>query len=65
MGYSNYKKLKMVTKQFGVSAKKANLFGESNIPSVEPSEWLSQTLKMATIVPLINEKVKSERLVSP
>ncbi len=32
---------------------------------VEPSAWLKETLQMAKYTPLINEKVKSERIVSP
>ncbi len=63
MGYSNFKKLKVVSKKFGLSAKRTELF-ETILP-IEPSVWLLETLKMAKIVPLINEKVKAERIVSP
>ncbi len=64
MGYSKYKKLKVVTKKFGLSATQEELFA-GNIATVAPSSWLSETLQMAKIVPLINEKVKTERIVSP
>jgi hypothetical protein len=64
MGYSNFKKLKVVSKKFGLSATQQELF-EGITMSVEPSLWLLETLQMAKIVPLINEKVKSERIVSP
>ena len=64
MGYSKYKKLKVVTKKFGLSATQEELFAD-NIATVAPSSWLVETLQMAKIVPLINEKVKSERIVSP
>jgi hypothetical protein len=63
MGYSNYKKLKQVTKTFGLDAKKIDLFDVIEI--IEPSDWLLATLKKAKFVPLTNEKAKSERIVSP
>jgi hypothetical protein len=63
MGYSKFKKLKEVTKTFGLDAKSVALF--SNIVCVEPSAWLSQTLEKAKLFPLTNEKVKSEKIVSP
>jgi hypothetical protein len=65
MGYSNFKKLKSVTKKFGLSAKEVELFEKDNIKMVQASQWLKETLEMAKYVPLINEKVKSERIVSP
>jgi hypothetical protein len=65
MGYSKYKKLRSVTKKFGLSAIKVDLFEGVSINLTEPSHWLTETLSMAKIVPLINEKVKSERVVSP
>ncbi|MCU0392970.1 MAG: hypothetical protein MUE81_17815 [Thermoflexibacter sp.] len=65
MGYSKYKKLRSVTKKFGLSAIKVELFEGVSINLTEPSHWLTETLTMAKIVPLINEKVKSERVVSP
>jgi hypothetical protein len=63
MGYSHYKKIEQVTKKFGLSAKRNDLF--DNIMPIEPSVWLVETLKKAKLVPLRNEKVKSERIVSP
>jgi hypothetical protein len=63
MGYSNYKKLKQVTKKFGLDAENTKLF--SKISIVEPSSWLTQTLEKAQLFPLTNEKVKSEKIVSP
>ncbi len=65
MGYSNFKKLRTVTKQFGLSAKETELFENVTINLIEPSSWLKETLQMAKYMPLINEKVKSERIVSP
>jgi hypothetical protein len=62
MGYSNYKKIKQVTKTFGLDAEKIKLFSE--IKPIEPSAWLKETLEKATHFPLNNEKVKSERVVS-
>lgn len=62
MGYSNFKDLREVTQRFGLKAQRTSqLF---NITPVEASEWLKMTLKRAELVPLNNEKVKSERIVS-
>jgi len=63
MGYSNYKKLEQVTKKFGFSAKRQRIFDA--IQPVEPSSWLVETLSLREILPLSNEKSKSERIVSP
>jgi hypothetical protein len=63
MGYSNFKKIEQVTKKFNLSAKRQNLF--NNITGIEASRWLLETLEFAKLVPLRNEKVKSERIVSP
>ena len=62
MGYSKFKKLKEVTKTFGLDALKTNLF-ETIIP-IEPSDWLKLTLSKAQIIPLNNEKAKAERIIS-
>lgn len=63
MGYSNFKKLENVLKKFGLSEIRTNLF--PNITPVTPSEWLLLSLEKAYIMPLLNEKGRSERLVSP
>jgi hypothetical protein len=63
MGYSNFKRLKQVTQKFGLDAKTVRLFPD--IKSAEPSSWLQETLEKARLFPLINEKVKSEKIVSP
>jgi hypothetical protein len=63
MGYSRFKKLKEVTKTFGLDAEKIALFEKIN--PVEASDWLKIALKKATFFPLNNEKVKSEKIVSP
>ena len=63
MGYSNFKKLNQVTGRFGLAAFSKNLFHD--VPRVEPSAWLLETLDLAYIAPPTNEKSKSERLVSP
>ena len=63
MGYSRFKKLKEVTKTFGLDAEKIALF--ESITPVEASDWLKIALKKATFFPLNNEKVKSEKIVSP
>jgi hypothetical protein len=63
MGYSNFRKIQTVTKKFGLSAKREELF--PTVPLCEPSSWLAETLKKSRLVPLTNEKTKAERIVSP
>ena len=63
MGYSNFRKLKNVTRKFGLSAKRTPLFSQAQ--PVQASMWLQETLRKAEIVPLSNEKTKAERIVSP
>lgn len=63
MGYSKFTKIETVSKQFSISVKRKKLF--ENITLTEPSVWLVETLRKVTFVPLRNEKVKSERIVSP
>jgi hypothetical protein len=63
MGYSNYKKIRTVIKKFNLDMQLVRLFDE--VEKVEPSAWLTETLNLAKIAPLTNEKSKSERVVSP
>jgi hypothetical protein len=63
MGYSNFKKLSQVTEKFSVKTKLVTLFG--TIVPVSASAWLVETLDLAYLAPLMNEKAKSERIVSP
>jgi hypothetical protein len=64
MGYSNFKKLSQLTEKFNLKTRYTALF-DANISKVLPSDWLVQTLDLAYLAPLMNEKAKSERLVSP
>jgi hypothetical protein len=52
-----------LTKKFNLSAKRQSLL--SGLVPIAPSAWLTETLQLAELVPLRNEKVKSERIVSP
>ncbi len=63
MGYSNFKKIKTVVKKFNLQSRLLPIF--DNIEPVEPSAWLKETLDMATIFPLMNEKTKAERVIAP
>jgi hypothetical protein len=63
MGYSNFKKIKTVVKKFNLDMQLVKLL--ERIEPVQPSAWLLETLEMAEIAPLTNEKSKSERIVSP
>lgn len=63
MGYSNFKKIRQVTKKFGLKAQLSPLF--SDITLHQPSDWLVKSLEIAYKAPATTEKAKSERLVSP
>ncbi len=63
MSYSRFRKLKVVTETFGLSAKREKLFHE--IPLIEASSWLKETLSISELLPLTNEKGKAERIISP
>jgi hypothetical protein len=63
MRYSNFKSIRTVSKKFKLDVVMTRLF--DNVPIVQPSNWLSETLVMSELMPLTNEKTKSERIVSP
>ena len=63
MEYINYKKLSQVTNRFGLNHELGDIF--QKIKPIKPSAWLKETLIMAREMPLRNEKVKSEKLISP
>ncbi len=63
MGYSNYKKIKNVVKKFNLDMQLVRLFEQ--VQPVQPSAWLVESLEIAEMTPLTNEKSKSERVVSP
>ena len=62
MAYSDFT-LYNVRQQFGVSLQVEKLFTES--VSVEPTEWLRQSIRMGLIVGVSNERARAERLVTP
>lgn len=63
MSYSRFKKLKVVTQTFGLSAQRERLFEQTT--NVEASAWLLETLSISELLPLTNEKSKAERVISP
>jgi hypothetical protein len=63
MGYSNFKTLRQALERLDIEEIDVNLFPV--IQPVEPSDWLVKALEIAKIMPLTNEKSKSERLISP
>ncbi len=63
MSYSRFKKLKVVTQTFGLSAQREQLFEQTT--NVETSAWLLETLSISELLPLTNEKSKAERVISP
>jgi hypothetical protein len=63
MGYSNFKNLRQALERLDIEEIDVNLF-----PVIEPvqaSEILIKVLEIAKMMPLTNEKSKSERLISP
>jgi hypothetical protein len=62
VAYSGFK-LKELKQQFQLEEKGIRLFTQINL--VEPSDWLKQTLKLGLKMPLLSEKARSERIVSP
>lgn len=65
MGYDNFKKIRQIKAKFGTPFLSVELFQEADITPIQPSEWLTISLKRAYSSPPTNEKSKSERLVSP
>lgn len=63
MGYSKHRNLKQVAEQFKLQVERAKFFAE--IPKVQATDWLKQTVAFANSLPLSNEKSKSERLIAP
>ena len=63
MGYSNFRKISQVTNKFDLDHELGDLFGK--IKPIRPSNWLRESLNIATEMPLTNEKSKAERLISP
>jgi hypothetical protein len=64
MGYSNFKKIKTVVRQFNLDLKVENeMFAKASL--ITPSAWLIETLAKSKITMLTNEKTKSERIISP
>ncbi len=64
MGYSNFKKIKTVVRQFNLDLRVENNMFENSTP-INPSAWLIETLEKSKITMLTNEKTKSERVISP
>jgi hypothetical protein len=63
MGYRAFKTLRQALERLDIEEFNLNLFPQ--IDTVEPSDWLNQTLQLAELMPLTNEKSKSERIISP
>ena len=63
MGYSNFKKIQDVIEKFNLDMRLGRVF--QKIEPVAPSGWLLETLSIAEILPLTNEKSKAERVISP
>lgn len=64
MAYSKYKNVKNVAVKFGLTVVPSDLFPQ-NLPTIEPSNWLKETLAISFEQGFDTEKERSERLVSP
>ncbi len=62
MGYGNYT-LSTVRRTFHLTQKRVPLF--KNIPSVEPDQWLTETLKKGMELIIDTEKARSELIIMP
>ncbi|MFK7946887.1 MAG: hypothetical protein AB8G11_04805 [Saprospiraceae bacterium] len=64
MAYTNFT-ARDLTKKFGIKFRAEHLFEKMNVPKVEPSSWLKETLSRGQRIGFSSEKSRSERLVSP
>lgn len=62
MAYSGFK-LRQLKQQFKINEKGIPLFPQ--ITPLIPSDWLNQTLNIGLKMPLLSEKARSERIISP
>jgi hypothetical protein len=62
MAYSGFK-LRQLKQQFNINEQGVQLFPQ--ITPLIPSEWLQKTLKIGLKMPLLSEKARSERIISP
>ncbi|TAG94045.1 MAG: hypothetical protein EAZ20_01195 [Bacteroidetes bacterium] len=63
MGYSAFKTLRQALERLDIEEFNKNLFPE--VEPVMPSNWLKESLAFAELMPLTNEKSKSEKIISP
>jgi hypothetical protein len=64
MAYRNFTFSKL-EQDFGIRQARKSLFDTQIISLVQPSDWLSTTMKRAKSMPLRSEKARSENLISP
>jgi hypothetical protein len=64
MAYTQFKFVDL-EKQFGLRQARQKLFNTAEIADIAPSAWLLETLQLTSILPMRNEKPKSEFLVAP
>jgi hypothetical protein len=62
LSYSTFS-LAMVRRQFALTMKSQAFFEQ--VPEIEPSAWLQESLRRAGPVALISEKARSEFIVAP
>ncbi len=64
MSYKNFS-LEKLRDEFGIQNKRQVLKEFINVPSIEPSDWLKETIQSYKLLPNRSEKAKSEAFVSP
>ena len=64
MSYTNFKFVDL-EKQFGLTQTQQELFDVTKIQNITPSAWLLETLEVGNLMPLRNEKPKSEHIIAP
>ncbi len=62
MAYSNFS-LQQIRRVFHINEQTGSLF--SNPTPIAPSAWLLETQRLAANIPLISEKIRSEKLIFP
>ena len=64
MPYTQFNARELI-KKFGVQFKATDLFDITNLPVVQPTNWLNEAIEKAMRIGFSSEKSRSERIVSP
>ena len=65
MAYKNFKDLKKLVQQFGLTTERNDFF-PNDLKPIKPSAWLTESIDLAfNVLGIDSEKERSERLVAP